>query len=158
MKTAVFAGSFCPVTKGHVNVIERAAKLAKRLIVVIPININKNYIISLADRERLLARATKHIPNVAVMTTGRALVDFCKEQKADFIIKSVRNPFDLQYETDMADINYEIGGIETVFLAADKRYSTVSSTYVRELAAFGQDISRYVPDGLDKEISRLLKP
>lgn len=157
MKTAVFAGSFCPVTKGHVDVIERAARLVDKLIVVIPVNINKSYKIPVADRKELLIYALRHIKNVSVTTTGLALVDFCREHGVELIFKSVRNAIDMQFEIDMAHINEEIGGRETVFLAAAKKYSTMSSSYVRELAAFGKDISKYVPDGLAEKITALLK-
>lgn len=157
MKIGVFAGSFCPVTNGHVNVIERASRLVETLYVVIPLNVNKNYSISLQDRKLLLAEAVKNLPNVVVRDTKKALVDFCAEVNADVIIKSVRNAVDMQFEMDMAEINNSLTGIETVFLAADKKYSAVSSTYVRELAAFNKDITPYVPRELAPKITELLK-
>lgn len=157
MKVGVYAGSFCPVTKGHVDAIERASKLVDNLIVVIPININKTFKISLEDRTEILKEAVKHVKNVTVCNTHRALADFCKDVKAEIIIKSIRNAVDMQYEMDMADINKSLSGIETVFLAADKKYAVVSSTFVRELAAFGKDITPYVPAHLAEKITKYFK-
>lgn len=157
MKNGLFCGSFCPVTKGHMDIIIRSARLVDSLYVVIFNNVNKSYQISLNDRLDLLTTACKDLPNVTVMSYDGAVVDFCAEQNIDVIIKSARNVVDLQYELDMAQLNYDFGQAETVFLCARKEYATVSSSIVRELVAFDKDVAEMLPEGLADKTVKLLK-
>lgn len=157
MKIGVFPGSFCPITKGHLNIIERASKLVDTLFVAVLNNATKHYSISYNDRVELIKMATKDIPNVKVEYFSGTMADFCCSVNADVIIKSGRNAIDLQYEMDMAEINKEFCGIETIYLACDKEFSSYSSTIVRELVNLNKDITSFVPNGLAEKIKDLLK-
>jgi pantetheine-phosphate adenylyltransferase len=154
--TVVYAGSFCPITNGHLNVIKRAAALCDKLLVAVSVNSAKKYAIPLKQRLALVKEAVKDIKNVEVYEVKGALVDFCAKHNATFILKSVRNAIDMQYEMDMAEINSDLTGIETLYMTADKEYSAISSTYVRELVKLKKDITPYVPNALAQKITELL--
>ena len=157
MRVGVFAGSFCPVTKGHVDVIRRSAKLVDKLYVVVGINVQKQYVMSDEDRLALLKKALVGIDNVEVVVYGGMMTDFCQSVSADVMIKAVRNAVDVQSVLDLTDINKRYWNGETVFIACDKRYQAVSSTLVRELLGLGKDISEYVPEGLKDDIVKAIK-
>lgn len=157
MRIGVFAGSFCPVTKGHVDVIRRSAKLVDKLYVVVGINVQKQYVMSDEDRLALLKKALVGIDNVEVVVYGGMMTDFCQSVSADVMIKAVRNAVDVQSVLDLTDINKRYWNGETVFIACDKRYQAVSSTLVRELLGLGKDISEYVPEGLKDDIVKAIK-
>ncbi len=146
MKTGVYAGSFYPVTKGHVDAIEQAAKLVDKLYVVVGINADKNYCISIEERLDMLSRAIAHVTNAEAVAYNGMMTDFCKAVGANVMIKSIRNALDLQSVIDLHDINQDFWDGQTVFVVGAKQYRQVSSSLVRELAALGQDISPYVPE------------
>ncbi|MEG1527799.1 MAG: pantetheine-phosphate adenylyltransferase [Clostridia bacterium] len=152
----VFCGSFCPITLGHLDIIVRSSKLCDKLFVAVLNNCNKEYSIALEDRFNLVCKATANLPNVVVAKFDGALIDFCIKNNANLIIKSGRNAQDIQYEMDMADINKQFSNVETVFLACDKQFQAVSSSLVRELVILGKDISKFVPNGLEQNIVKLL--
>lgn len=156
MSIGVFAGSFCPVTKGHVDAIEKSAKLVDKLYVVMGININKKYVIDIDARLAMLKRALGHISNVEVCTYNGMMTDFCKKIGATVMIKSIRNAMDLQSVIDLCDINESYWDGETVFVVGSKQYRHISSSLVRELASFGQDFSEYVPENCLEEITKYL--
>lgn len=157
MKTAVFGGSFCPVTLGHLDAIKRAAQIVDKLYVVIGVNAKKTYTISLEDRLALLRQAVKDIDNVVVDSTDGLMTDYCQKVGAEIMIKSVRNATDLQEVIDLTEINKRFWKGETVFLACDQKYSHISSSLVRELVSLGQPIDDLVPQGLSDKIVSLLK-
>ena len=157
MRVGVFAGSFCPVTKGHVDVIRRSAKLVDKLYVVVGINVQKQYVMSDEDRLALLKKALVGIDNAEVVAYGGMMADFCQSVSADVMIKAVRNAVDVQSVLDLTDINKRYWNGETVFIACDKQYQAVSSTLVRELLGLGKDISEYVPEGLKDDIVKAIK-
>ena len=157
MRVGVFAGSFCPVTKGHVDVIRRAAKLVDKLYVVVGINIEKKYAMSDEDRLALLKKAIVDIDNAEAVSYGGMMTDFCQSVRADVMIKAVRNAVDVQAVLDLTDINKRYWNGETVFLACDKQYQAVSSTLIRELISLGKDITPYVPEGLAPQIIKAIK-
>lgn len=157
MKIGVFAGSFCPVTRGHVDAIEKAAKLTDKLYVAVGVNRAKRYALTDEQRFGLTKRALSHLKNVEVVFYGGMTTDFCKQVGASVMIKSIRNAQDLQQVIDLCDINAELWDGETVFVVGDKQYRHVSGSLVRELAALGQDITPYVPQNCAREISELLK-
>lgn len=156
MRIGVYAGSFCPVTKGHVNAIEKAAKLVDKLYVVIGVNISKEYAIPLQAREDMLRNAISHIKNVEVVAFDGMMTDFCKQKGANVMIKSIRNALDLQSVIDLSDINAAYWDGETVFVVGDKNYRYVSSSLVRELASLGQDFSDLVPENCYEDIVKYL--
>lgn len=156
MRIGVYAGSFCPVTKGHVDAIEKAARLADKLYVVMGVNVAKRYIIPQSARLDMLKKATAHISNVEVVCWDGMMTDFCKQVGASVMIKSIRNAMDLQSVIDLADVNESYWNGETVFVVGSKEYRHVSSSLVRELAHLKQDFSQYVPECCLNEISEYL--
>lgn len=156
MRIGVYAGSFCPVTRGHVNAIEKAARLVDKLYVVIGVNIAKKYAIPAEARLGMLSAAIAHVSNAQAVTWNGMLTDFCKNVGANVMIKSIRNALDLQSVIDLCDVNAECWDGETVFVVGDKQYRHVSASLVRELANFGQDYSQYVPQCCLDEIKKYL--
>lgn len=153
---AVFCGSLNPITVGHLNVIRRAAKLADTLYVVILVNREKTYKISLNDRLSLVRQACSGLSNVIVDSFDGALIDYCEKINCDTVIKAFRNEKDYLYEVEMAKLNKQFGGIETVFLYAEEKYVNVSSEIVREKVAKGEDITQLVPQSCARRIVELL--
>ena len=156
MSIGVFAGSFCPVTKGHVDVIEKSAKLVDKLYVVMGVNFTKKYAIGVDVRLDMLKRALSHLTNVQVVAHEGMMTDFCKQVGATVMIKAIRNALDLQAVIDLCDINESYWDGETVFVVGSKQYRHVSSSLVRELASLGQDFSQYVPENCLDEITKHL--
>ena len=156
MSIGVFAGSFCPVTKGHIDAIEKSAKLVDKLYVVMGVNLSKKYAIGISERLDMLKRALQHIPNVEVYSHDGMMTDFCKMVGATVMIKSIRNALDLQSVIDLSDINKSYWDGETMFVVGSKEYRHVSSSLVRELASLGQDFSEYVPENCLEDIKKYL--
>ena len=156
MRVGVYAGSFCPVTKGHVDAIEKACALVDKLYVVMGVNSEKTYVIPSDVRLAMLKKSISHLKNAEAVAHNGMMTDYCKSVGATVMIKSIRNALDLQSVIDLADINqnYWIG--ETVFVVGSKEYRHISSSLVRELANLGQDISQYVPECCVDEIKKYL--
>lgn len=157
MKTGVFAGSFCPVTCGHVDAIEKASKLVDKLYVVMGVNAEKTYQIGEKERLNLLERALKHVKNVEVVAFDGMMTDFCEKVGANVMIKSVRNALDAQQAIDINDASEPFWDGVTVFVVGDKKYRHVSSSLVRELVGLGKSVNGLVPSELESEIVKLLK-
>ena len=142
---ALTAGTFDPVTYGHLDIIKRAADMSTVLIVGIFENPDKKPLFPLEKRYEALCAATMEIENAVVITNSGMLYEYAKEAGADVIIKGVRSESDRVYEQKQADFNYQHSGIKTVLLEADPKYKDVSSTLVRKLISEGKSVSRYVP-------------
>lgn len=156
-RIGVFAGSFCPVTRGHVDVIEKASALVDKLYVVVGVNPHKHYVLTDEQRLALTKRAVSHIHGVEVVFHEGMMTDFCKKVGANVMIKSVRNASDVQQVIDLCDTNRVFWNGETVFVVGDSKYRHISATLVRELASLGQDISAFVPSDCAEQISSLLQ-
>jgi pantetheine-phosphate adenylyltransferase len=145
-RKAIYAGSFDPVTLGHVDVITRGAGLFDELIVAVGNNPAKNYMFDLDARQSMLARSCTHLTNVRVMAFSGLLVDTAKAEGAALILRGLRalSDFDLEFRNGLA--NRDMSGIETVFLISDPNYIFVSSSLVKEIALNGGNVERYVPD------------
>ena len=146
MRIGVYAGSFCPVTCGHVDAIQKASRLVDKLYVVMGVNANKQYQIPSNVRLDMLKLALNGLNNVEVVSFDGMMTDFCKQVNATVMIKSIRNAMDVQSVIDIADINDNFWDGETVFVVGSKKYRHISSSVVRELAGLKQDFSQYVPD------------
>ncbi len=147
MKRAVYPGSFDPMTNGHVDIIERAAKIVDELIVGVLNNSAKNSLFSLDERVSMIKEETAHIPNVVVDSFDGLLVDYMREKDAQIIIRGLRAISDYEYEIQIAQTNHKANPeVETVFLTSSLRYSYLSSTIVKEFASYGGDISHFVPE------------
>lgn len=156
MKIGVYAGSFCPVTKGHVDSITKASKLVDKLYVVMGVNAKKQYAIPSDARLSMLKSAIEGIGNANAVAYDGMMTDFCKQVGASVMIKSIRNAMDLQSVIDLSDINDAYWDGETVFVVGSKAFRHVSSSLVRELAGLGQDYSQYVPECCLKDIQKYL--
>ena len=143
--TGIFTGSFDPYTIGHDDILRRALPLFDHIVIGIGVNERKNYMQSAEERMKTIKAIYADEPKVEVKTYNDLTIDFARRENASYIIKGVRSVKDFEYERDQADINRQLSGIETLLLYADPRYSAVSSSMVRELIHFGQDVSRFLP-------------
>ncbi len=152
MKKAIFPGSFDPITNGHFDIIKRGVSLFDEVIVAIGVNAVNKYMFSLEDRKRFIEEAFKDEPKVKVITYSGLTIDLCKKEKADFILRGLRNPADFEFEKAIAHTNRVMSKIETVFLLTAARTSFISSSIVRDVLRNGGDISQLVPESvLDKK-------
>lgn len=153
MATAVYPGSFDPVTKGHLDIIKRAAKINDHLIVAVLINSAKSPLFTVEERVALLREACKDIPNVEIDSFNGLTVSFAKQKGATVMVRGLRAVTDFENEIQLAHTNYAMmPEIETVFLATAIKWSYLSSTIVREAAHYGQDVSRFVPANVEKAL------
>ena len=146
MTTAVYPGSFDPVTNGHLDVISRGAELFDKVIVGVLHNSTKSPLFSVEERVRILNEAIKDLPNVEIVAFSGLSVDFARQCKAKVIIRGLRAITDFEYELQIAQTNHvENPEVETIFLTTSLQYSYLSSTIVKEFASYGGDISKFVP-------------
>jgi pantetheine-phosphate adenylyltransferase len=145
MKKAIFPGSFDPITNGHFDIINRGVSLFDEVIVAIGVNAEKKYLFSLEERKRFIEEAFKDQPKVKVITYSGLTIDLCKKEKADFILRGLRNPADFEFEKAIAHTNRVLSKIETVFLLTAAGTSYISSSIVRDVLRNGGDISKLVP-------------
>ncbi|TCT16959.1 phosphopantetheine adenylyltransferase [Natranaerovirga pectinivora] len=147
MRIAVYPGSFDPVTLGHLNIIQRSAKLVDKLIVGVLNNSNKSPLFSVEERVNMLNEVTKDMKNVEIEAFDGLLVEFLKKKNASVIIRGLRAISDFEYELQIAQTNNILDPkIDTIFLVTDVEYSYLSSSIVREVAKYGGDISQLVPE------------
>ncbi|MHC4715749.1 MAG: pantetheine-phosphate adenylyltransferase [Planctomycetota bacterium] len=151
-RTAVFPGTFDPATKGHIDVIERGARLFESLIVAVGDNPEKESLFSQAERAEMIAELVAGYPNVRVETYRGLTVTFAREAGADVILRGVRNTADLQFELEMAHTNRAATGIETVFVVTSPQYAFLSSSLIRQIAAGGGDVSALVPESVARRM------
>jgi pantetheine-phosphate adenylyltransferase len=150
-RRAVYTGSFDPISLGHLNVIERSARLVDELVVGVGQNIEKQSLFSASERLDMLKLATAHIPNVIVKTFDGLAVRFVRECNARVIVRGVRSLGDIEHEFTMTLANRKLDpDIETVFLMADDEYSHVSSSLIKQIAPLAGDdeLSRFVPQAI----------
>ena len=143
--TAIFTGSFDPFTIGHYDIVSRALPLFSRIVIGVGVNERKQYMQSAEQRCATIASIYADEPKIEVTSYSDLTGDFARREGAIYIIKGVRSVKDFEYEREQADINRQLSGIDTILLYSDPRYSSISSSMVRELIHFGQDVSRYLP-------------
>tara|TARA_B100000945_G_scaffold204980_1_gene164795 strand:+ start:51 stop:506 length:456 start_codon:yes stop_codon:yes gene_type:complete len=149
MKTAIFPGSFDPITLGHKDIIEKSLNIFDSVIIGIGQNSEKKYMFSAERRKQFVEETFKSINNIEVKIYDELTVDFCKKNNADFIIRGLRNVSDFEFEKNIALTNRKLSGIETVFLLTSAKNSYISSGIVRELIKNNGDYSLFIPEGLD---------
>lgn len=152
MRKAVCPGSFDPITNGHIDVIERASGLFDQVVIAVLANSSKTGLFSIEERLVLAKDAVAHISNVTVDTWSGLLVDYCKANNIGAIIKGLRAVSDFDYELQMAQMNLQLKGVDTLLMATKPAYSFLSSSLVREIARYGGDVSALVPTGVLKEL------
>lgn len=146
MRIGIYPGSFDPVTIGHLDIIKRSAKLVDKLIIGVLNNSKKKPVFSSEERKKMIEMVTKDLPNVEVETFNGLLVDFATMKKADVIFRGLRAVSDFEYELQIAQLNRNLNQqVDTVFLATSVEYAYLSSSSVREIAAYKGDISSLVP-------------
>jgi len=148
MKKAIFPGSFDPVTLGHFDIIKRGISLFDEVIVAIGINAEKKYMFPLEQRKIFIEEAFKNEPKVRVISYHGLTIDLCKKEKAEFILRGLRNPADFEFEKAIAHTNRKLSKIETVFLLTAANTSFISSSIVRDVIRNGGDYSVLVPSSV----------
>lgn len=147
MKIAIYPGSFDPVTIGHLHIIRRAANIFDKLVVCVMVNAGKNPMFTLEERVDFIRRVTMDLPNVEVDSSGELLAEYAKEKGNCVIVKGLRAGSDFEYEFQMALINRKINPeLDTMFLTAEHQYTYLSSSTVKELGAYGVDLSDFLPE------------
>lgn len=149
----IFPGSFDPVTKGHLNVIYRAANLFDTVVVGVLINQVKLALFTPQEKIEMIEELMYDYDNVVVKVFSGLLVDFVREEKADAIVRGIRNAEDFLYERQLSLLNHSLyPEMEEIFLFTDKNYSYVSSSFAREVASYGGDVSGMVTDNVAKRL------
>ncbi|MGI5492172.1 pantetheine-phosphate adenylyltransferase [Microtetraspora malaysiensis] len=146
MRRVVCPGSFDPVTNGHLDIIGRTSRLYDEVVVAVLINIEKAGLFTVDERIEMLEAVTKEYGNVRVEKFHGLLVDFCRQNDIPTIVKGLRAVSDFDYELQMAQLNYRMSGVETLFMSTNPEYSFLSSSRLKEIARYGGDVSGLVPD------------
>ena len=158
MATAVYPGSFDPVTRGHLDIIKRAAKINDRLIVAVLINSAKHPLFTVEERVALLQECCKDIPNVTVESFDGLTVEFAKKRHASVMVRGLRAVTDFENEIQLAHTNHALcPGIETVFLSTSLKWSYLSSTIVREAAHYNHDVSKFVTPNVEAALKKKIR-
>lgn len=150
---AICPGSFDPVTHGHLDIVTRSARLFDEVIVAVGRNSSKNYLFTPDERVAMMREATHGIAGLRVLLLDGLLVDFCRDNDIDVIVKGLRFASDFDFELQMAQMNHALSGIETIMLPTSAQWSHLSSTMIREVAKLGGDVSQFVTAKVAKAIS-----
>ncbi|WP_054696703.1 pantetheine-phosphate adenylyltransferase [Syntrophomonas palmitatica] len=156
MSLAVYAGSFDPVTNGHIDILEKVSKMFDKIIVAVVHNVSKNALFTLEEREEFIRESTRHLNNIEIESFTGLLVDYIREKKACAIIRGLRTVGDFEYEMQVAMINKKmLPEVDTIFIMSDSKYTFVSSSIIKEAAILGGDVSGLAPpavlQGLQKK-------
>ena len=146
MRRAACPGSFDPVTNGHIDIISRASRLFDEVVVAVGVNASKNRLFSPEERMEMLAEASAPYPNVRIAGFDGLLTDFCRDHDVHAIVKGLRAVSDFDYELQMAQMNYRLSELETLFLATSPKYSFLSSSMIKDIARHGGDVTGLVPE------------
>ena len=157
LRKAIFPGSFDPFTIGHADLVERGLALFDSLTIAIGYNEHKQGWIPVEERVAALRELYANEPRIQVESYRSLAIDFAKEKESDFILRGIRSIKDYEYEQDIAELNKNLSGIETIVLFANPCLSSVSSSVLRELFHFGKDIQSWLPEGLHYELEKYKK-
>jgi pantetheine-phosphate adenylyltransferase len=146
MRRVVCPGSFDPVTNGHLDIFGRVGRLYDEVVVAVLVNQSKGGLFTLDERIAMLREATADSPNVRVTSFQGLLVDFCKANDIQVVVKGIRAVSDFDYELKMAQMNLGLAGVETLFMATNPLYSFVSSSLIKDVAKWGGDVTPHVPE------------
>jgi len=160
MKIAIYPGTFDPITNGHLDVVERAARIFEKVIITVAKNPKKRPLFSTRERVEMISAVVKELPHhekVTVESFTGLIVDYAQSRKASAIIRGLRAVSDFEYELQMAQVNRKLArNITTVFLMPHENYTYLNSTIVREVASFGGDVSCFVPPLVEKKLKAKL--
>ena len=158
MKIAIYPGSFDPVTSGHLNIIQRAARIFDKVIVCVMVNSGKNPMFTREERVDLIRRVTADIPNVEVDSSTELLADYARRKGSCVIVKGLRASSDFENEFQMAMINHKINSeLDTMFLPAESQYMYLSSSTVKELGRYGVDLSDFLPESIIPDFEKRIE-
>ena len=158
MLRAIYPGSFDPVTFGHIDIIERAARISDELIVGVLQNKAKTPLFSVEERVIMLREVTKHLKNVKIVPFEGLLIEFAKKMDAKVIVRGLRAITDFEYELQMSQTNRKLNSdVETLFLTTSLEYSYLSSTTVKEVASYDGDITQFVPEFVAEKVTEKIK-
>ncbi len=158
MSVAIYAGTFDPITNGHIDIIRRSAALFDKVVVGVLVNINKKPLFEMDERLAMICEVLKDFENVEVKTFSGLLVEFAKQEGANVLVRGLRTTTDFEYELQMAQINRKIDDqIDTMFFATNPELSFISSSAVKELWSYDQDISGYVPEYIIRQMQNKKK-
>jgi pantetheine-phosphate adenylyltransferase len=156
MRRAVCPGSYDPPTNGHLDIIERAASLFDEVVVAVLINKSKQGLFTVDERMEMLREVSSHLPNVRVDSWYGLLVQYCQQHGIQAIVKGLRAISDFDYELQMAQMNKQLSGVETLFMPTKPPNSFLSSSLIKEVATFGGDVAHLLPDPVHKRLIRRL--
>ena len=158
MKIAIYPGSFDPITSGHLNIIQRAARIFDRVIVCVMVNSGKNPMFTREERVELIRRVTEDIPNVEVDSSTELLADYARRKGSCGIVKGLRASSDFENEFQMAMINHKINAeLDTMFLTAESQYMYLSSSTVKELGRYKVDLSDFLPQSIIPDFEKRIE-
>ncbi|ELV8626975.1 pantetheine-phosphate adenylyltransferase [Vibrio cidicii] len=154
----IYPGTFDPITNGHLDLVERAAKMFDEVIIAVAASPSKNTMFTLDERVDFARQVTQHLPNVTCMGFSGLLVDFAAEIKADILIRGLRTTVDFEYEFGLTNMYRRLlPGLESVFLTPSEEHAFISSTIVREVAIHGGDVTQFVPEIVAKALHQKKK-
>ena len=155
MKTAIYPGSFDPVTLGHLNIIKRAARCFDKLIVCVMVNSQKNGLFTPEERVELIRKVVSQLPNVEVDASSVLLAEYARQRRARVIVKGLRAVSDFESEVQMAVVNRKLNpNVDTMFLPSNEKYTYLSSTVVKEMVRYGVELSDFIPREIIEDVKR----
>jgi len=152
MRRVVCPGSFDPITNGHLDIIERASSLFDEVVIAVLVNQTKSSLFTVTERIEMIKEVTTKIKNVRVDSWSGLLVDYCKANDISTIVKGLRAVSDFDYELQMSQVNLQLQGVETLFMATAPSHSFLSSSLVKEIASYGGDVSAYMPAAIVSQL------
>jgi len=158
MRRVVCPGSFDPITNGHLDIIERASSLFDEVVIAVLVNQTKSSLFTVTERIEMIKEVTTKIKNVRVDSWSGLLVDYCKANDISTIVKGLRAVSDFDYELQMSQVNLQLQGVETLFMATAPSHSFLSSSLVKEIASYGGDVSAYMPAAIVSKLKSRVEP
>ncbi|QUQ71450.1 pantetheine-phosphate adenylyltransferase [Kutzneria sp. CA-103260] len=146
MRRAVSSGTYDPVHNGHLDIVSRAADVFDELVVLVAVNKNKKTLFTVEERVDMIREVTGHLPNVRVDSWQGLLVDYCRANDIKAIVKGLRAVSDFDYELQMAQMNHQLTGVETLFMPTNPVHSFMSSSLIKEVATYKGDVAHLLPD------------